>query len=325
MQVVAANIFSPDFFNDPTSIRSLTEDVFAASIAPEEGIYLQARLLVLAPTDSVDHWHDVLHIATLDVAGAFADEGLSTVLRRHAPVLRSTDYGFIHFTGNAAQLVAVAATKLRGLDRDELSDRLRRWSSVLVEVFGPSHLRFDNGSRAMRFEKGQCISHDEAERDDRFALQQITTKLGLPDAMAFLTGLVETLRLAQHGALYIVTDDTADLRGLFENSISVDWTAIKHYVDKDAPGFEPFKIIAAYAGFGMMDGAVVLGPDLSLRRYRAYYKMDHAVEGGGRSRAFGAVTAVIESGEPGIIAAIKLSTDGDLEVTTGQRLESHDR
>lgn len=321
-QSVADCVFSAPKNAKNKLLESLVEDVFAASAAGEEGVFLQSALIVLPSIGSLTSWQEIMNIARIHTTGAFGGHGLSASLRRHAPLLRATDFGFIAPNGMLPELVGVG-TALVPINRSSLISRVRETESVLIEVQAPLSLRFDNGKKAFAIRGSRYQFPAAREEDTTHVLRRVTQSLGLQDrAVAILEQLIETLRLARHGALYIIANDDANLEKLFPNSIKADWDALSLHTHKQPSGVHPTRLVNAYAGFGMMDGAVVLSKNLSLLRYRAYYEIErkHFVEGGGRSRAFARLTADIQGKRPsGLLAAIKLSTDGDLMTVTSRR------
>jgi hypothetical protein len=321
-QSVADSVFSAHKNGKGKLLESLVEDVFAASAAGEEGVFLQSALIVLPSIASLTNWQETMNIARIHTIGAFGGLGLSASLRRHAPLLRATDFGFISPSGIVPELVGVG-TALVPIDRSSLISRVRQTKSVLIEVQAPLSIRFDNGEKAIAIRGSRYQFPAAPEKDTTHVLQKVTQSLGLQDrAVAILEQLVETLRLARHGALYVIADDSANLEKLFPNSIRADWDALSLHTQTQPSGVHPTRLVNSYAGFGMMDGAVVLNKNLSLLRYRAYYEIERKqfVEGGGRSRAFARLSADIQGRKPsGLLAAIKLSTDGDLTTVTPKR------
>jgi len=159
--------------------------------------------------------------------------------------------------------------------------RLHATDSVLVEVSGPLDVRFDNGSRAIAFVAGR-YQRLPTEQSEPHLLSKLTRTLGLEERVAvILRQLIDTLRLAKHGALYVFATEHAKIDRLFPNSIRADWNALSLHTSHQPTGVHPWRIVNAYAGFGMMDGAVVLSKNLSLLRYRAYVpRLATKVEGG---------------------------------------------
>jgi hypothetical protein len=315
-KLMSGQIFDRDRFPDQTALEQLVLDVFAASAEGEEGIYLNASLIVLAKDDNIERWRHFLYVAAVHTEG-FGN--LGTSLRRHAPLLRIADYAFVTLKVDGPSLVGVATTKSHPFGRADLLNRLQEGKSVLLEIFGPLHLRFDSGFSSILIQRGRYKYPATSESDTADTLEKVTTMLNLHEtAQVVLERLVDTLRLARHGALYVIADEKADLTSLFPHSLAADWNVLPLYVKPDGLDQEPTKIVTAYAGFGMMDGAVVLGRDLSLRRYRAYYPIEtkKQVEGGGRSRAYAALEEKVKNPESGLLAVIKISTDGELHVAT---------
>lgn len=319
LRTIAEKIFAKQHFPNRAAIDRLLDELFAASLSSEEGVYLRASLIALSPEDSVERWRHVLDIATVHTGHAFVDAGLGTSLRRHGPLLEAADFGLVSLEPPSFDLIGVATIRMHGLGRLALLDRLRQTHSVLVEVFGPFDIRLDNGTSSIRLMHGHYRFPAEPEGDTTDAVDKVVAALSLGEAATtILERLIATLRRERHGALYVVTDDTANLESLFPDSIAVDWNALPPYAGAEAPHMEPTRIVNAYAGFGMMDGAVVLAKDLSLRRYRAYYEIEQAaaVEGGGRTRAYTALRRHIGEGGRGLVAAMKVSTDGGLFCAT---------
>jgi hypothetical protein len=294
-----------------------------ASAAGEEGVYLRCALIVLSLNDTIDSWKTLLEVGTVPENDGLIGKHLGAALRRHSPLLRHAPYAFIELHERGARLAGFGTVASRHTNGSAIREKLRSGHSVAVEVRGPLHMRFDNGTISAVLKDGYFQSPEPDEDTSEVLLGRLRMTLGLKVSdITIIERLIEALRFAEHGAMYIFAEDGAAIGHLFQGEpLRADWPGLRLLLG-DTSTFspsDPGKIVATCAGFGMIDGAVLLGKDLSLWGYRAMVagKPKKPVEGGSRSHAFFTLAEKVKKNANfPILAVMKVSTDGELDVAT---------
>lgn len=317
------NLFDYHYYRNGDATIAAIGEMLTASAAGEEGIYLSCSLIVLSEKDTIDSWKTLLDVGTFRENSRLIGNNLGAALRRHSPLLRNAAYAFIELHDGGARLAGFGTLAFRHINTWDIRKKLRSAHSVAVEVRAPLNLRFDNGTTSAVLRDGFFVSPEKKEDTNQGLLKLLRTALDLGSSgITIIERLIEALRFAEHGAMYIFTDHGAQIGELFQGEpLGADWPGLRPFIggvpEPSLP--DPGEIVATCAGFGMMDGAVVLGKDLSLRYYRAFVagKPKQPVEGGSRSHAFFTLRDYVKD-NPNcpILAVMKVSTDGHLDVAT---------
>jgi len=317
------NLFDYHYYRHGDAAIAAIGEILTASAAGEEGIYLCCSLIVLSEKDTIDSWKTLLDVGTFPENSRLIGNNLGAALRRHSPLLRNAAYAFIELHDDGARLAGFGTLAFRHINTLAIRKKLRSAHSVVVDVRAPLNVRFDNGTTSAALRDGLFVSPEKKEDTSQGLLRLLRTALDLkPSDITIVERLIEALRFAGHGAMYIFTDHGAQIGELFQGEpLGADWPGLRPFIGGVlGPSLpDPGEIVATCAGFGMMDGAVVLGKDLSLRFYRAFVagKPKRPVEGGSRSHAFFTVRDYVKDNPNGpILAVMKVSTDGHLDVAT---------
>lgn len=317
------NLFDERYYRNNTAAIATIGQALTASAAGEEGVYLRCCLIVLSENDTIDSWKTLLDVGTFPPNDRLFGENLGAALRRHSPLLSTAAYAFIELQDGGARLAGFGTAASRHINSSIIRRKLRSAHSVAIEVRAPLNMRFDNGKISAVLRDGHFQSPEAKEDTGEVLLERLRTALDLkPSGLNMIERLVGALRFAGHGALYIFAEHGAKIDKFFQGEpLTADWPGLRPFVGGTLKPslYDPGEIIATCAGFGMMDGAVVLGKDLSMRCYRAFVagKPKKRVEGGSRSHAFFRLEEQVKDNPKcPILAVMKVSTDGELDVAT---------
>src|SRR5207248_2598332 len=108
----------------------------------------------------------------------------------------------------------------------------------------------------LMFWNGQ-FSEEPAEEDMTETLSALVAYLRVPEtarksATSVLERLVDTLRLARHGAMYVIADEDTDISRLSPGAIPAHWQALCPLSGIDNIFFsgDHSRIVATFAGLG---------------------------------------------------------------------------